>query len=164
MRETVPSELVNKAIRYYEDNHGEKSSESKTHPYKPDVEKLVTKLEGELIFLGLNEGAKIECADNQYKDGKKISIHTRELFTDGKLNELQARFYQPTRPTEELYDLKNDPNEFTNLADDSEFSAIKNDLASRLLDWMESTQDPLLKGAVTSPHHHETFRQMKTRR
>jgi N-sulfoglucosamine sulfohydrolase len=63
----------------------------------------------------------------------------------------------------ELYDLKNDPSEFTNLADDPGFSGIKNDLSQRLLDWMESTKDPLLKGAITPPHHYETFRQLKTK-
>jgi arylsulfatase A-like enzyme len=63
----------------------------------------------------------------------------------------------------ELYDLKNDPNEYTNLADDLQFSSVKKDLSQRLLDWMESTKDPLLKGAVTAPHHYETFRQMKTK-
>ena len=43
---------------------------------------------------------------NQYKDGKAITKTMRQLHADGKLNELQSRIFSPTRPTEELYDLK----------------------------------------------------------
>ena len=31
------------------------------------------------------------------------------MFTSDKLNTLQAKAFQPTRPVEELYDLENDP-------------------------------------------------------
>lgn len=39
----------------------------------------------------------------------------KELYDDGKLNEVQARFPSDFRPGEELYDLKKDPHETTNL-------------------------------------------------
>lgn len=39
----------------------------------------------------------------------------KELFDAGKLNEKQSRFWQ-TKPAEELYDLKSDPDEVNNLA------------------------------------------------
>ncbi|MEI6534543.1 MAG: sulfatase-like hydrolase/transferase [Verrucomicrobiaceae bacterium] len=39
----------------------------------------------------------------------------KRLFDEGKLNEIQQRFWQ-TKPTEELYDLQNDPWEIHNLA------------------------------------------------
>jgi len=41
----------------------------------------------------------------------------KQLFDDGKLNAAQSAFWQP-KPSEELYDLKNDPDEVHNLADD----------------------------------------------
>ena len=81
---------------------------------------------------------------NQYKDGKEISKHMRELWEKGKLNELQARFYQPTRPTEELYDLEKDPFEINNLAGDPEFKEELAGLRSRLYQWMAETNDPAL--------------------
>lgn len=81
---------------------------------------------------------------NQYKDGKGISKHTRELWVNGSLNELQARFYQPTRPPEELYDLENDPFEINNLAGDQDFSEMLSGLRSRLYGWMSETNDPAL--------------------
>ncbi len=39
-----------------------------------------------------------------------------DLFHEGKLDETQSRFWQ-TKPAEELYDLEEDPDEVTNLAD-----------------------------------------------
>ncbi len=56
-----------------------------------------------------------------------------------------------------LYDLQKDPLESKNLADDPAYSKVKKDLATRLFKWMKDTNDPLLKGAVTSPHHDKTL-------
>jgi len=81
---------------------------------------------------------------NQYKDGKLISQHTRELWEAGSLNELQARFYQSTRPPEELYDLENDPFEINNLAADPAFNDVLTGLRVRLYEWMAETNDPVL--------------------
>jgi arylsulfatase A-like enzyme len=81
---------------------------------------------------------------NQYKDGKLISQHTRELWESGSLTELQARFYQHTRPSEELYDLENDPYEINNLAGDPAYDEVLTSLRGRLYDWMDKTNDPVL--------------------
>jgi len=78
---------------------------------------------------------------NQYKDGKKISITMRKLHEEGKLNELQERIYNPTRPTEELYDLKSDPNETKNLAADPKYAKQLAKLRKTLYDWMVETKD-----------------------
>ena len=78
---------------------------------------------------------------NQYKDGKKISITMRELHEEGKLNELQGRIYNPTRPTEELYDLKSDPNETKNLAADPKYAKQLAKLRKTLYGWMIETKD-----------------------
>ncbi len=56
-----------------------------------------------------------------------------------------------------LYDLENDPNEMTNLADINEYETVKNDLSNRLFEWMRRTDDPLLEGAVACPQHYDTF-------
>lgn len=81
---------------------------------------------------------------NQYKDGKLISEHTRGLWENGSLNELQARFYLPTRPPEELYDLENDPFEIDNLAGDPANNEVLSSLRGRLYEWMAETNDPVL--------------------
>lgn len=85
---------------------------------------------------------------NQYKDGKEISKHMRSLFEAGKLNELQSRFYQPTRPTEELYDLEDDPQELNNLASNPRYKKQLSKMRKALYKWMDETNDP---GLIPEP-------------
>ena len=76
-----------------------------------------------------------------YKDNKAIVKALRSLHAAGKLNELQARIFQPTRPNEELYDLDNDPHETKNLADDPAFADILREHRDKLERWMDETND-----------------------
>ena len=46
------------------------------------------------------------------------------------------------RPTEELYDLHNDPNEIYNLAEDNRYAHHLNRLRKALDQWMDETDDP----------------------
>jgi arylsulfatase A-like enzyme len=50
---------------------------------------------------------------------------------------------------EELYDLVNDPEELVNLAEDSEYSAVKADLRDKLDNWMEENGDDFYAYEVT---------------
>ena len=56
-------------------------------------------------------------------------------------------------PYFELYDLESDPLEKNNLIEDPEYQSVREDLAQRLLKWMQETDDPLLKGAIISPFY-----------
>mgnify|MGYP001575800011 CR=1 FL=1 len=78
---------------------------------------------------------------NQYKDGKKITQTMKALHAAGELNALQARIFSPTRPTEELYDLKNDPEETVNLAADPKYAKRVEALRNRLYQNMERSRD-----------------------
>ena len=49
---------------------------------------------------------------------------------------------------EELFDLVFDPNEANNLVDDPAYESVLTELRGRLLDWMQDTDDPLLRGPV----------------
>jgi arylsulfatase A-like enzyme len=55
------------------------------------------------------------------------------------------------RPREMLFDLVADPQEFENLAARDEYADTRRDLAARLQNWMEQTQDPILSGDVPLP-------------
>jgi arylsulfatase A-like enzyme len=64
-------------------------------------------------------------------------------------------------PHLELYDLAKDPWEQVNLANDAECASVRNELASRLYQHMVETDDPLLRGAVTSPQHEKTLKMLQ---
>ena len=51
----------------------------------------------------------------QYRDDHDYMVVLKELYRDGKLNEVQSHFAGPERPAEELYDLLLDPHETNNL-------------------------------------------------
>lgn len=83
---------------------------------------------------------------NQYKDDKEIVRRMRELHAAGRLTELQARLFAPTRPPEELYDLEADPLETHNLlagsADEQRAHRdAANALRLKLYQWMADTAD-----------------------
>jgi len=55
------------------------------------------------------------------------------------------------RPEVELYDLRHDPWEQLNVAGRTEYAAIEKDLAARLDQWMQDTQDPALQPGLPPP-------------
>jgi arylsulfatase A-like enzyme len=57
----------------------------------------------------------------------------------------------PLYQEEELYDLDFDPSEHRNLANDPGYKQTLDQLRERLVSWMKSTSDPLLKGPVPVP-------------
>jgi len=57
-------------------------------------------------------------------------------------------YFDVKRPAEMLFDLSRDPNETENLVDNPEYASILNHLRNFLANWMQQTDDPLLKGFV----------------
>ena len=57
----------------------------------------------------------------------------------------------------QLFDLESDPLETDNLADDPSCRAIQQELDGELWRWMESVNDPLLKGPTPPPRWHESI-------
>lgn len=53
----------------------------------------------------------------------------------------------------ELYDLAADPWELTDVADDPAYARVRANLLARLHRHLVETDDPILQGAVTGPHH-----------
>ncbi len=61
------------------------------------------------------------------------------------------------RPEYELYDLEEDPLERTNLAGQKENAELENDLKGQLDDWLEASNDPILKGVVPAPSGYREY-------
>lgn len=76
-----------------------------------------------------------------YREQMPMMQELRELFKAGKLNKEQASWLKPTKPEEELYDLKNDPFELNNLADLPEMKDTLVFYRNILTDWIKDTKD-----------------------
>lgn len=76
-----------------------------------------------------------------YKDAKKILQAMREWNAAGKLNPVQQLIMKQTRPTEELYDTRNDPYEVHNLASDPAALSQLKKMRGMLDEWMKTTGD-----------------------
>ncbi len=59
--------------------------------------------------------------------------------------------YYSSRPEEELYDLETDPDELSNLAYNQKYTNIKKELRKQLMKFLETTNDPALKGEIQEP-------------
>jgi uncharacterized sulfatase len=64
---------------------------------------------------------------------------------NAQMKRLYAASFGP-RPTEELYDMQNDPNELHNLAADPKYADIKKQLSERLMSYLTKTKDPRALG------------------
>lgn len=65
-------------------------------------------------------------------------------------------------PPIRLFDLKKDPNEFNNLADDPAYVHVRKTLSEQLLAWMQKTSDPILHGMPLSPAHRQAMSELLT--
>jgi N-sulfoglucosamine sulfohydrolase len=61
------------------------------------------------------------------------------------------------RPPVELYDLQQDPEELTNLVGNAETAVLEQEMVDLLVEWMQNTADPLLRGPVPSPYYQQTM-------
>lgn len=68
-------------------------------------------------------------------------LRMKELYRENKLNEVQSRFMSEERPSEELYDLHNDPFEIKNLANDPAYADVLNKYKNILDEWVIKTDD-----------------------
>lgn len=62
------------------------------------------------------------------------------------------------RPLEELYDCNADPHQVTNLADDPQYSDVKQRMWTRLESYLQATKDPRVQGE--DPWQHYPYRQI----
>ena len=64
-----------------------------------------------------------------------------EQSAQGKLSPEQALHMAETKPDEELYDLKNDPHEFLNLAEDPVYQSVLDTMRIIMNEWIKRTGD-----------------------
>ena len=81
--------------------------------------------------------------------GRWVRVDDFDVLTSPSWQALKPASGDPCMPPrEELYDLRNDPDERNNLTDDPAQKHILEDMRSRMLKMMERTNSPLLTGHV----------------
>jgi arylsulfatase A-like enzyme len=65
------------------------------------------------------------------------------LYSMRMIRTATAKYVYSPHGTDELYDLRVDPHERINVADDTAYAALRTELRGRLRDWMVETNDPL---------------------
>lgn len=76
-----------------------------------------------------------------YRDRRMEFVDIKAAYEAGELNEVQAKYWLPTKPKEEFYDLENDPHEINNLINDPNFVAEIEKHRQQLTNWMEESGD-----------------------
>lgn len=83
-----------------------------------------------------------------------------EVIKTEKLPGDESRFYKwscAKRPAEELYDLKKDPDQFSNVADKAEYANAKAKLRATHDAWLKETGDPRVKGETDAFDKYKYF-------
>lgn len=83
---------------------------------------------------------------------------TKMFVMDHRLEPAVQPFFKwgfEKRPAEELYDVKNDPFNLRNLANDEKMAGTKKQLQQRLQQWMEQTKDPRRNGGGDEIDHYD---------
>ncbi|RKR14354.1 arylsulfatase A-like enzyme [Maribacter vaceletii] len=66
------------------------------------------------------------------------------LYKKGELNPLQEMYFNPSKPTIELYDLENDPQEIENLSNNVKYQSVVAQLRTELFRWQKTSGDTIL--------------------
>ncbi|MBD0777529.1 sulfatase [Maribacter sp. ANRC-HE7] len=78
-------------------------------------------------------------AHQAYLEFYRPAVHVmRKLKKEGKLTDVQKFFFEDSKPLEELYNLKNDPQELVNLANNPAYDAILKELRDRTIEYDEA--------------------------
>jgi arylsulfatase A-like enzyme len=107
------------------------------------------------------------CQFNDYKERQYPGLALMNvLHLEGKLPPEQDAFMQPTKPPEELYDLRKDPHELHNVAKDPANAAVVQEMRAELDKWRAAVGDPgvsdeFRKGGWSSKYPTRTLAEWK---
>jgi arylsulfatase A-like enzyme len=79
--------------------------------------------------------------DIEYRLGQKSMKEILRLRDEGKLNEQQMYWFRKSKPNEELFDTKTDPNEYLNLVNNPKYQAKLVELRAKHQEWLNKYGD-----------------------
>ena len=77
----------------------------------------------------------------KYRQNMPTMVRLTALQAQGKLNDIQKRWFETPLKSEEFYDILKDPAELTNLAENPGYSHFKKQFSKELDKWIISTKD-----------------------
>ena len=95
---------------------------------------------GKYEYIRSFEPFNFDGLQNNYRYRMLAFKEWRELYHAGKLNEVQAQFFEP-RPAEMLFDVEADPHEVNNLAGNPKYAVVLADMRERLTNRMKEMPD-----------------------
>ena len=79
------------------------------------------------------------CQYSGYKESSYPPLaEMNVLYLTGQLNEAQSAFFASSKPMIELFDLRSDPHEIKNVADDPNYESVKKELLAALEEWRKT--------------------------
>lgn len=95
---------------------------------------------GPFKYIRNYQGYYPDALQNNYRYRMLAYRQWRSLYEAGKLNAAQRQFFE-SKPAELLFDLRSDPHEVRNLADDPRYAETCRELRGELQDWVKGLPD-----------------------
>ncbi len=87
------------------------------------------------------DSTKSHALPNKYRQQMPMMQELSRMYDSGELNKNQASWLHPTKPSEELYDLINDPLELNNLVAEPQLKDTLVHLRKVLKNWIRESKD-----------------------
>ena len=84
----------------------------------------------------------------------------RQLSSIGTLSHGEMDSFVKSRPTEELYHIKDDPHQLNNLAEESHYATVLEEMREAYSQWAEQTGDVVPDSPTPDGYHRETGRSL----
>ncbi len=102
-----------------------------------------------------------EVAFGNWVDGLNFSVRTEEFKLIRNLVPVDSTGREC--PEYELYDLRNDPLELTNVAREPVYDDVLKDMKNHLDGWLEEMDDPVVHGEIEGDNHEEMLSNYRSR-
>ena len=106
-----------------------------------EIDRVRSVSDGRFVYLKYYMPEKPFYQNIRYRLQNPLMPHLLKLRDEGKLNAAQLDWFRPTKPEEELFDVKTDPFELKNLAVDPKFAGKLKEMRVAHQKWLQDFTD-----------------------